>query len=540
MQRYLRFLLTLVLFNCCDVLASDGPSGTKVDMQVVDMGELPTGRPAKVNVWYPQGECVNLQPGQLCLADAAITRRVVILSPGAMGSAVEYAWLGEFLATSGLVVIGVNHYGEAWMYGKATVNPRTATFVWQRPQDISALLDRLASRNLFQRPIDWTSVIAIGHSEGGQTAAMLAGAVFDLQSIARYCDSTASRDDLSCGYAKNSAKAPVLFAKAFGASYKDTRIKSIVLLDPAIGPAAQPASLQALRMPVLVIGAANNDFLPWPNHGGRYAANIPAAETIQLGGQAGHFVFLSPCQYDVKVMGIALCKDRAGVDRQATQAFVARKIVAFLQAHAGATETPPHEGPFVTPSDIDYRELSAGSLRPDSAFTQVAEILAHTPAWVFAVLAFLIVFGLLQARSRVVRVELAFFLPVFMFIWSISGVMTNATRPVTALLCWFAGLSMVAALFVGRGNVNGDKFDGATRRFAIRGSWVPLFVMLGIYATRYFIGVATAMHLEVTESAYFEEAASLVLGAGSGFFVARGLILLRVQKGSASPPPLAA
>ena len=75
MQRYLRFLLTLVLFNCCDVLASDGPSRTKVDMQAVDMGELPTGRPARINVWYPQGECANLQPGRLCLADAAITRR---------------------------------------------------------------------------------------------------------------------------------------------------------------------------------------------------------------------------------------------------------------------------------------------------------------------------------------------------------------------------------------------------------------------------------------------------------------------------------
>jgi hypothetical protein len=87
-----------------------------------------------------------------------------------------------------------------------------------------------------------------------------------------------------------------------------------------------------------------------------------------------------------------------------------------------------------------------------------------------------------------------------MFIWSMSGVVANAYRPVTALLCWFAGLSLVVALFVRRGNLNGDEFYGATRRFAIRGSWVPLFVMLGIYTTRYFIGVATAMHLEVDSS----------------------------------------
>ncbi|RYE73160.1 MAG: hypothetical protein EOO81_01370 [Oxalobacteraceae bacterium] len=325
-------------------------------------------RPAKINVWYPQGECADLQPGQLCLADAAIARRVVILSPGSMGSAAEYAWLGTFLATSGLVVIGMNHYGESWIYGRSTVNPRTTAFVWQRPQDISAVLDRLASRTLFQRQIDWTNVIAIGHSAGGQTAALLAGAIFDMQSMSLYCDSPASHDDRSCGYAKNSAKASEPFVKAFGASQKDTRIKSIVLLDPALGPATQPASLHAVRMPVLVIGATNNDFLPWSNHGERYAAQIPGAETIQLGGQAGHFVFLSACQHDTQVMGVALCKDRAGVDRPATQAFVARKIVAFLQATLAATETPPHEGPFVVPSDIDYRKLSAGKLRTDGTF----------------------------------------------------------------------------------------------------------------------------------------------------------------------------
>jgi len=503
-------------------------------MHVVDLGELPTGRPAMINVWYPQGNCLNLQPGQLCLAGGAITRRVVVLSPGSMGSAVEYSWLGEFLAKSGFVVVGVNHYGESWIYGKSTVNPRATTFVWQRAQDISALLDRLASHRVFQRAIDWSNVIAIGHSAGGQTSALLAGAVFNLKLMARYCDSPVSRDDRSCGYAKNGAIASDLFVKAFNASQKDKRIKSIVLLDPALGPAAQAISLKALRIPVLVIGATNNDFLPWPNHGGRYAALIPAAETIEIGGQAGHFVFISSCKHDINVMGIALCKDRAGVNRPETQAFVANKILSFLQAHAEATEVPPNQGPFVTPSDIDYRKLSAESVSSANVFTQAEEVLARTPAWVFVLLTFLILLGFLQSRTRHVRIELAFLLPVLMFIWSMSGVIINASRPVMTFLCWCAGWILSAALFVRRGNVNGDEFDRTTRRFVIRGTWMPLFLMLCIFATRYYINVATGMHMSIIESAYFGAATRFVLGVWSGFFVARSLILFRVKKGNSS------
>jgi alpha-beta hydrolase superfamily lysophospholipase len=50
---------------------------------------------------------------RLCLADAAVTGKVLLFSHGAMGSADNYSWLGDGLAAAGFIVVGGNHYGES-------------------------------------------------------------------------------------------------------------------------------------------------------------------------------------------------------------------------------------------------------------------------------------------------------------------------------------------------------------------------------------------------------------------------------------------
>src|SRR5262249_17355832 len=75
----------------------------QVKLDVLDMGTLDTGRLSTINVWYPSGECPE-NSARLCLADEAVTNKVVAFSHGAMGSADNYSWLGEGLAAAGYVV----------------------------------------------------------------------------------------------------------------------------------------------------------------------------------------------------------------------------------------------------------------------------------------------------------------------------------------------------------------------------------------------------------------------------------------------------
>jgi len=338
----MKAVLTLLwLLSALSLPATAAPFPTKTD--VLDLGILDTGRPSKINIWYPRGECPE-NTGRLCLADAAVTSKVLVLSHGTMGSAVNYSWLGEGLAEAGFVVVGVNHYGESQIYGESTQNPRSSALIWQRAQDISALLTRLAGEKVFQRDVDWSNVVAMGHSAGGQTTAMLAGARFDLRRIAPYCESSEAKADLSCNYSRNSASASEQFVALFDAGYQDTRVKKIVLLDPAQGSALQQESLGGMALPSLIVGAAHNDFLPWKNNGERYAAGIPNAQTISLNGQEGHFVFLTPCGHKTQVMGVPLCEDRPGVDRAAVQRDLAQRIADFVRLDNEAATVARHLG----------------------------------------------------------------------------------------------------------------------------------------------------------------------------------------------------
>ena len=67
------------------------------------MGTLATGRRMTINVWFPKGKCATQQEKPLCLADGAVTNKVVVLSHGAMGSARGLSWIGEKLAAVGRI-----------------------------------------------------------------------------------------------------------------------------------------------------------------------------------------------------------------------------------------------------------------------------------------------------------------------------------------------------------------------------------------------------------------------------------------------------
>lgn len=479
-----------------------------VKMETMDIAQLATGRPIKINLWFPQGTCADTANKKLCLSDSAITNRAIIFSHGAMGSANEYRWVGENLAAQGFVVIGVNHFGESWVYGQDKINPRSSGLIWQRPQDISALLDYLTTHNIFQRDINWSNIIAIGHSAGGQTAAMLAGATFELAQMTDYCKSDQSVNDRSCNYAKNSENAPEEYRKLFRAPQQDQRIKIIVLLDPALGAAANIDSLHKISIPTLVVGAANNDFLPWSNHGLRYATEIPGSKVELLNGQEGHFVFLNQCQHQIKVMDVSLCEDRAGVDRNITHQKLTQVILNFIQINRLALE---NKTLIIQPKH--YTQTASFS-----------EIIMYTPRWVFGLLIALVIFGVMQTRTREVKIQVALILPIAMLILSLTGVLRYVGWQFPALACWLLGITIASVLSIKWIGKNIARFNPESRKLIIQGSWLPLVVILGIFVTRYTLGVATAMQWEITHKIYFSLVVSLILGIWSGFFLARCLI----------------
>lgn len=297
-------------------------------------------RPVWVDLFYPAAAGSEERPMSFGLVgsyawEAEIAQSeeplpIVLLSHGALGSARNYSWLTRALAERGFVVIGVSHFEESWLYGPTSVDPGAVLRLWQRPLDLSFALTRVLELPELAGRLTADEIAAVGHSSGGNTVIALAGPRFDPERMARYCQSDDANGDRGCSYATPEARERPI-AVAATESYLDARVRAVVALDPAVGPGYSAESLSVVEIPVLIVGAADNDFLPFEHHARHYAEGIPGAELVTLEHGEGHFVFLDACDNEIEANGLPLCRDRAGVDRALVQKGLVVRIVEFLE-----------------------------------------------------------------------------------------------------------------------------------------------------------------------------------------------------------------
>jgi predicted dienelactone hydrolase len=295
-------------------------------------------RPITIDLWYPAADGALEAPHDYGLGRGRVAldaqpragrHPALVLSHDAFGAARNYSWIAEHLARSGYCVVGVSHYGESYVYGAETIDQGAAARPWLRAPDCTAALDHVLGESVLARAIDAERIGALGHSSGGHTAIMLAGATFDAAAMARYCASDAAAADRGCGYA-HASPAPQAVTADSSYTARDARVRAVVALDPALGPGCSEASLAAVRVPVLVIGAVDNDFLPFEHHASRYGRLLGNAWLSKLDWGEGHFVFLDECRADLEANGVLLGRDRPGVVRAQVHARLRRVITDFF------------------------------------------------------------------------------------------------------------------------------------------------------------------------------------------------------------------
>jgi hypothetical protein len=152
-------------------------------------------------------------------------------------------------------------------------------------------------------------------------------------------------------------------------------------------------------------------------------------------------------------------------------------------------------------------------------------ILQHTPGRVWVLLAVLIALGIVQSRPRAMSVARVTILPLVLIALSLSGVFSAFGHFPIAIGGWAAGVG--AALVFARNAiaVRGASFSPSTGLIHVPGSWLPLVLILCLFAIKYFAGVNLAMHPAMATDPIFAGLCSLGYGAFSGMFLARALSL---------------
>lgn len=157
-------------------------------------------------------------------------------------------------------------------------------------------------------------------------------------------------------------------------------------------------------------------------------------------------------------------------------------------------------------------------------------VLAHTPRWVWALLAVLVAFGVVQARPRSVTLARLTVLPAALAGASLLGVVTGFGHA-AALAGWAVATVAAATLALALGAPRQAAWLGAERRLRVPGSWLPLALMLGVFAVKYAVGVLVAMTPALRGQAAFAGTAGLAYGAFAGLFLGRALALRTLARG---------
>jgi len=156
------------------------------------------------------------------------------------------------------------------------------------------------------------------------------------------------------------------------------------------------------------------------------------------------------------------------------------------------------------------------------------QIVTRTPLWVWGLFALLLLLGLKQTRSSSMGLRRITIMPVAMMGLSLYGTVSAFGATPTVLLVWFSAAAVLVTLVLRQPLPADTRYDSDTRIFQVQGSWVPLALMMGIFATKYFVGVASAMHPELTRDTAFALGFSALYGAFSGVFAARAARLWRL------------
>jgi hypothetical protein len=168
--------------------------------------------------------------------------------------------------------------------------------------------------------------------------------------------------------------------------------------------------------------------------------------------------------------------------------------------------------------DVEWKRWSGKPM-------QVAiRILANTPVWAFALLAYLIWQGWQSLRPRTQPIWRLLVVPLAFFLMGLSRLATARDNGPEPLLAWLVAALLFASLALWRG----PPLLAVERKSATvtrPGSSIPLVRNITIFALQYAVAVATAMKLE--PHAAVAIIGHAVSGSTAGYFSGWTAALLR-------------
>ena len=166
-------------------------------------------------------------------------------------------------------------------------------------------------------------------------------------------------------------------------------------------------------------------------------------------------------------------------------------------------------------------------------------VLKNTPLWVWGLLTALTYLGLSQAKARTAGLVRVTFMPVVMTALSLWGTISAfGSSPMFGyvMLAWMFAWAVTLAVIAPMAHARGTTYDATTRTYSMPGSWVPMLLILGIFLTKYVVGVELAMAPNLARDGQYTLVVGTLYGLFSGIFTGRAARLWRLALRPAGLP----
>lgn len=282
-----------------------------------------------IAVWYPTDASavpVDLGPFTLEIAQrAAIVGKglpLVVISHGNGGSSLSHHDTAVALAQAGYVVAAVTHTGD-----NHADQSREASMM-DRPRHVTRAIDHLLSNWRGHAQIDRARIGVFGFSSGGFTTLVVAGGVADLARVGPLCKE--HRSHYACQVIARRPDAALAAAASGPQGARDARVKSVVVVAPALGFTFTKESLAKATLPIQLWRGEADEILPHPFYAEAVRVALPQPPEYREVANAGHFDFLAPCTKRFASMAPPLCRSAEGFDRVAFHRDFNAAVIAFF------------------------------------------------------------------------------------------------------------------------------------------------------------------------------------------------------------------
>lgn len=327
--KLVRFALAAALLACMPfaIAGADRYAAGLVDLTLTDPVQ---GGPMTAIAAYPtatSGPPTERYPfkvdATLGAPPAAGTFPLIVVSHGVGGSALTHHDSMTALARSGFVVAAVEHPGDNF---RDSGGFGTDLQLIGRAHHIVALVDGVLADARIGRLVDRSRIGMAGHSAGGYTALLIAGAVPNFALKEEYRKAVAFDTYLSRADAvSNFRRKPGLEVVA------DQRVRAIFLMAPALAYVFDRKALSKVEIPVRLYRPGADELIPHSWDAERIASMLPRQPEYDVVEGAGHFVFVAPCSAALAAMAPPICTDPPGIDRNAVHRRLNDEMIGFFR-----------------------------------------------------------------------------------------------------------------------------------------------------------------------------------------------------------------